>query len=301
MFSRPGKSSASKFRILLEKDIILKKQFRLKYPEKRSFGTNKLAIEEINKIAEEERKKLEIQKKEDKVKFRQLQRSHSGNFIFKVQSRNDFYESNQIKNCAPPPGTYNFDLDTEKHLQGPSFESASKHLENFQSESHFKPTTPRRALVRPRSIVPLNKQLKRRPNHSSNMSLDVSYNPDYSLIEKKVRKVDMNKTLPRQVNLFNSTYTSGDYDPNKDFVMVNLGKVPNFGLMSKRKQLFKIKESPDPYDVNLSSTLPKTPSFEFSKMLSPEVDSKLPLPSFMQTIHNRTSINFSSMKTLSFC
>jgi hypothetical protein len=300
MFSRPGKSSTSKFRILLEKDVILKKQFRLKYPEKRSFITNKLAVEEINQIAEEERKKLEMQKKEEKVKFRQLQRSHSGNFIFKVQSRNDFQESNQIKICAPPPGTYNLNSTKSSHIPGPSFSSSSKHLENFQSESHFHPRTPRKPLIGCKSIVPLNKQLKRRPNRNFNMSLDVSYNPDYSMIDKKVRKVDMNKTLSRQGLLFASGDYSGDYDPNKEFVMVDLGKVPNFGLMSKRKELFRVQESPGPYDVNFSATFNRSPSVEFSKMLNPEVNIKSPLPSFMQTIHNRTSIGFASMKTLSF-
>lgn len=110
--------------------------------------------------------------------------------------------------------------------------------------------------------------------------------------------VDMKKNMPRKKLLFKAPESSADYEPNKEVVMVNLGKVPNIGLISKRKELFPVNQTPDPYDVNISQTVPKTHSVIFSKMLQLEVDSKSPLPSFMQTIHNRTSILHSSMKTL---
>ena len=128
--------------------------------------------------------------------------------------------------------------------------------------------------------------------------MDLSYNPDYSLVTRKIITVDMNKTMPRKKFLFIKPEQSADYEPNKEYTMVNLGKVPNIGLMSKRKVLFPVLQTPDPYDINHSLTVPKTQQINFSKMLSLEVDNKSPLPSFMQTIHNRTSILHSSMKTL---
>lgn len=64
------------------------------------------------------------------------------------------------------------------------------------------------------------------------------YNPDSSCIRKKVRTVDMNKTLPRQKNLFKSPEFSLDYDTNKEIIMPDLGKVLNFDNMSRRKSLF---------------------------------------------------------------
>ena len=94
MFSRPGKSSTSKFRILQERDAIVMKKFRLKQPEKPSFEYNKPPVDEINVLATSEQVKVEKLRISKLKKSKIYKRTHSGNFIFKVQSRNDYYEAN---------------------------------------------------------------------------------------------------------------------------------------------------------------------------------------------------------------
>lgn len=94
MFSRAGKTSSSKYRILLEREFILNKKFKLKRPERPDFKNNKMPVDEINAIASKEQTKIEKVKKSKEAKAKHLMRSHSGNYMFKVQSRNDYYEAN---------------------------------------------------------------------------------------------------------------------------------------------------------------------------------------------------------------
>ena len=94
MFSRPGKSSLSKHRILGEKEFILQKKFKFKKPERPQYKIHSLPIDEINTLAETETFKIKKVTIIKEAKTKNLIRNHSCNFVFKVQSRNDFYEAN---------------------------------------------------------------------------------------------------------------------------------------------------------------------------------------------------------------
>lgn len=93
MFSRPGKNSYAKFSILKEKDLILQKRFKFKRPERLIFDYSQLSVEDVNTMATKAQQQIGRQKKSQTSNARRLLRARSGNYIFKVQSRNDFYEA----------------------------------------------------------------------------------------------------------------------------------------------------------------------------------------------------------------
>lgn len=187
---------------------------------------------------------------------------------------------------------------TEKHLSYPNFKIQSSHKDLLiNTSSNFIPCTPNKPFRRVPTVIPYNKQLKRE-NKSFNEIPDTSYQNDSEILRKKVRTVDMNKNLPRKKFLFEPPEFSLSYEPNKDVVMKNPGKVISFNNVSSRKDLFIINQTPDPYDVNLNATHPKEKSFCMSKATKKIIDDHCPLPSFMQSIHNRLSLSHSSMKSI---
>lgn len=111
MFSRAGKSSNEKYRILSQKESILARKMQFKLPDKKDFNSKtKLTYETINKLAIDETEKLKkvISTKSNAEKDQQVLLKEKG-FIFNVQSRDDYYETlvffiKRNKDKIPPTG-----------------------------------------------------------------------------------------------------------------------------------------------------------------------------------------------------
>ena len=188
---------------------------------------------------------------------------------------------------------------TEKYTSIPNFKIQSSHKDSFANmSSKFIPCSPDKPSRRVPTIIPYNKQSKRF-EYIKEKGIDKHYESDSSLLKKKIMTIDMGKTLGRKKFLFNPpTESSTMYEANKEVLMEDLGKVMSFDGMSKRKDLFLINDTPDPYDINFSSILPNEKSFSLSKQSKLLKNADCSLPSFMQSVHNRFSICFSSMKSI---
>lgn len=160
----------------------------------------------------------------------------------------------------------------------------------------FNPCSPEKPYIRVPTVIPYNKQSVRFKKQTQ-IILDKNYENDPGLIRKKIRIVNMAKTMPRKP-LFKHSEYSMNYEPNKEVVMEDLGKVLAFKNMSKRKELFIINPTPDPYDANFSAVEPNEKSFSMEKRPEMFKDNHCPLPSFMQTVHSRLSMCYSSMKSV---
>ena len=160
----------------------------------------------------------------------------------------------------------------------------------------FFPCSPKKPVPRVTSLIPYNKQ-PFRPEKTPDKALDKFYETDSVVLRKKVKHVDMSKTLPRS-ELFKTSESTLNYEPNKEALMQNLGRVLSFDNMSRRRELFIINPTPDPYDINLSATAPCEKSFSMAKKPKMFANDKCPLPSFMQTVHTRLSMGYSSMKSI---
>lgn len=108
----------------------------------------------------------------------------------------------------------------------------------------------------------------------------------------------MKKCLARDDSMYNVPSYIPQYNPNKEVVMENLGRVRDFTKMSRRESLFVTKIVPDPYDVSFEMVYPKKRVSDFARTPPRFREDDSPLPSFMQTVHSRNALEFTSMKTL---
>ena len=105
----------------------------------------------------------------------------------------------------------------------------------------------------------------------------------------------MKKNLPRS-NLYKIPEFSLQYNPNKEIVMPSIIRDINFNKISKRKNLFPIEKSPEFYNVNYKSIEKSVSTVDFSKSKPRILNEASPFPSYMQSVHSRTSLGFKSFK-----
>ena len=98
MFSRAGKASINKYKILYEKNEILSKECKSIKPTRSELFSKKLSVNEINLLAETERAKLEQNQSEAQKNF------YLPSSAFAVETRESYYEKIQKKKDTPAPG-----------------------------------------------------------------------------------------------------------------------------------------------------------------------------------------------------
>ena len=126
MFSRAGKASTYKFKILYEKTEILSRECKSIKPRRAELLSKKLSINEINKLVETERERL------SQIKAEVLAKPPHPSSPFIAQSRDEYYERNQKVLDTPAPGWYNLSYNLiDKHSSSPSMR---KKLENHSPE-----------------------------------------------------------------------------------------------------------------------------------------------------------------------
>ncbi|CAG9328668.1 unnamed protein product [Blepharisma stoltei] len=292
MFSRAGKSSTEKFRILSEKERIISRRIQFKAPSRFSFNSKqKQTYESINKLAKEEIEKLKKAKQEEKEIIK-----HQTTYSFNVQSRDDYYETKRNKDKIPPPGWYNisYTLKDQKYLipklHPEKQEIRAKTTNNTPTRSSWKDYSFQQADHIP-SAIPFHKQQsresysrisKKTPNEKRFLVNNLT--PTVCSKYKRTKYPDMTKYLPRDDSMYNAPCYNPQYNPNKEVIMENLGKVVDFDKMLRRQSLFDIKDMPDQYDASFDYIDPHKKVLDFGKSPPRFQDDVSPM-SFTQTVN----------------
>jgi hypothetical protein len=185
----------------------------------------------------------------------------------------------------------------DKYKSAPNFKKHSSHknlfISLFPNNELCSPDKPERYIP---TIIPYDKQP--RQFFFKNKTIGSSNYSDVTVVKKNFKTVNMANYLSRSKELFRPPEFSLSYEPKKEYLMRDLGKVLNFSTMSRRKSLFIVNQTPEVYDANFRAVLPNSKTFSMSKKPELLSDPNCPLPSFMQTVHSRLSMSFSSLKSM---
>ncbi|CAG9321700.1 unnamed protein product [Blepharisma stoltei] len=291
MISRIGKNSADRFMILGQRDEIVsgksrQKQFRFAPDEDEDLKESLM----INELIKKEEMAHDVSE-DNSPKIPKLSPA------FRAQTREDYYRNISGKNCAPPCGHYNPSFEiTQKHIQSPrlkktkieirqattaqkQFRHKIKKEKNF-SNSHLQ------------SAIPFNKQLKRGSFHNISVNeqrfVQQNLSPEICTKFKKVTVPDISKQLARK-EFYRVSDCAPEYKPNKEPFLKKLIKSFSLDKSIGRKDE-NLKHIPDPYDVNYSLVTQRQLNLDFSKLSGREKYSNCPLPSFMQGVNSRISL-----------
>ncbi|CAG9318655.1 unnamed protein product [Blepharisma stoltei] len=290
-FSRAGKSSLERFKILQDKEFILYNRPKVSARQEllKSLSESNLNFKSKHKFLGEDLEKLI-----SSIKPYQQQKPQkpSPSAVFKGPDRSHFSVFNISEEGCRTFGAYDI-----------NYSLVHKHEAAYSIPKNKRPTkiefvTERSIVIEPKTKkkkrkingIPFDKQLERKPifdglrdfiNKTRFSSVDFSEESTSKFV--KTSSPDLRKYSPR-AEIFNIPEFQPEYTPNKEKILPKLVKSIKFEKMPKREELFK-NDDPSPetnYPVKYDLVEKKPKICDFTKELPREKDINCSLPSYMQ-------------------
>ncbi|OMJ95504.1 hypothetical protein SteCoe_1101 [Stentor coeruleus] len=244
-FSRAGRASVSKFKILSEKSQILSGK-RPHLSDSRIKSEPVFLDKYIGKIVAQELENLKTKKTEVKVEMPSA--------VFKSQGRREIF----TKSDVPDLGRYdvNFSL-VEKTLITYSINKSKKNIDLQPLPDSFLSSNLHQFPDQNFKGIPFQCQTSRRDITEGIPSPNEERFKVQNLIPKSCSKFnfpacpDMSKYAKRH-DFYTKKEYSPDYMPNKEFILPKLTKKIDFKNMTKRKSFEEAKDWPKIFDVNMA-------------------------------------------------